>query len=125
MFKTFLALSWPARILSILKYGSILAVITFLVYSVVSSYTLREEIGKLKSELSEATGQSERIIRQVEENRERFNRLNEETRIIWEELSQYLEIDDENEYWNSLFDRLYKLGRDENASIYERDENDE
>ena len=105
---------WKAgAIFTVLKYASLVAVIGFLTYSVISSYTLRETIGELKAELRLVEETNERVIRQVLHNERRLEHLRQERREIWRDIDALRDETDEDVFWDTLFDRLRELGRED------------
>lgn len=91
---------------TILKYGSVVAVIGFILFSIYSSYTLREEIGSLKNEISTLETSQSNMLNILKQNKETLERVSEQRRIIILDI-RHLEKVDDKEFLEELFNRLY------------------
>ena len=100
-------IQYSKYIIPIIKYGSVLAVISYLAFSVYSSYMLREEIGVLKEQLSTSEKTTKTILERLEQNRLRLKELKEQRIIVLNNIEELKQVEDDD-FFNEIYDYLYE-----------------
>lgn len=106
MGQIFKLLTTKINYFTLAKYGSALAVISYICFSIYSSYTLREEIGILKQQLETSQQTNINIVEQVKKNNEALKELSVQRQVVIMDINELRKVKDE-EFFKELYNRLY------------------